>query len=221
MSDIFKEVDEEVRRDSAAEFWKKYQNVILAAAVLIVLASAGFRYWQYESQRATEAAGDQFQQALTALEGGKYDEAKAGLDKIAAQGPSGYRALAQMTAAGAEASKDPQGAIGAFDAVAGDAAIDPLMRDTARLRAALLRVDTPAEQQKGEAALTTLSTAGAPYRRVAALTLGALALERKDYDDASKQFDIVLGDPEASAEERQAAGRWLGLIASNRSAPAK
>jgi hypothetical protein len=222
MSDIFQEVDEEVRRDKAAEFWKKYQNQILAAAVLIVLASAGFRYWQYERQRAIEAAGDQFHQALTALEGGKTDEAKAGLDKIAAQGPSGYRALAQMTAAGAQASKDPQGAIGAFDAVAGDAAIDPLMRDTARLRAALLRVDISGEQQKGEATLTALSAAGGPYRRLAALALGALALERKDYDDASKQFDVVLGDPEASAEERQAAGRWLGLIASNRSArPAK
>ncbi len=97
MSDIFQEVDDEVRRDKAAEFWKKYQNQILAAAALIVLASAGFRYWQYERERATQAAGDQFQQALTALEGGKLDEAKAGLDKIAAQGPSGYRALAQMT----------------------------------------------------------------------------------------------------------------------------
>jgi hypothetical protein len=32
MSDIFQEVDEEVRRDKAAEFWKKYQNQILAAA---------------------------------------------------------------------------------------------------------------------------------------------------------------------------------------------
>jgi hypothetical protein len=73
--------------------------------VLIVLASAGFRYWQYVRQRATEAAGDQFQQALTALEGGKVDEAKAGLDKIAAQGPSGYRALWQMTAAGDEAPR--------------------------------------------------------------------------------------------------------------------
>ena len=206
MSDIFQEVDEEVRRDKAAEFWKKYQNQILAAAVLIVLASAGFRYWQYERERATQAAGDQ---------------AKAGLDKIAAQGPSGYRALAQMTAAGAEAAKDPQAAIAAFDAVAGDAAIDPLMRDTARLRAAFLRVDISAEQQKGEAALTALSAAGGPYRRVAALALGALALERKDYDDASKQFDLVLGDPEVSSGERQAASRWLGLIASNRSAAAK
>ena len=153
MSDIFQEVDEEVRRDKAAEFWKKYQNQILAGAVLIVLASAGFRYWQYEREKAEQAAGDQFQQALAALEGGKLDEAKAGFDTIAAQGPSGYRALAQMAAAGAKAHSDPQGAIGAFDAVAGDAAIDPLLRDAARLRAALLRVDMSGEQQKGEAAL--------------------------------------------------------------------
>jgi hypothetical protein len=31
----------------------------------------------------------------------------------------------------------------------------------------------------------------------------------------------VLGDPEVSSAERQAASRWLGLIASNRSAAAK
>jgi hypothetical protein len=221
MSDIFQEVDEEVRRDKAAEFWKKYQNLILAGAALIVLASGGFRYWQYERERAQQAAGDQYQQALAALEGGKLDEAKAGLDKIAAQAPSGYRALAQMTAAGAEASKDPQGAIGAFDAISGDAAIDPLLRDAARLRAALLRVDIAGEEQKGAAALTSLSTDNGPYRRLARLALGALALERKDYDDAAKQFDLVLGDPEVSPDERQAASRWLGLIASNRSAAAK
>jgi hypothetical protein len=221
MSDIFQEVDEEVRRDKAAEFWKKYQNQILAGAVVIVLASAGFRYWQYEREKAQQAAGDQFQQALAALEGGKLDEAKAGFDTIAAQGPSGYRGLAQMAAAGAKASSDPQGAIAAFDAVAGDAAIDPLLRDGARLRAALLRVDISSEEQKGEAALTSLSTDNGPYRRVARLALGALALERKDYDDAAKQFDLVLGDPEVSADERQLASRWLGLVASNRSAAAK
>ncbi len=221
MSDIFQEVDEEVRRDKAAEFWKKYQNLILAGAVAIVLVSAGFRYWQYERQRADQAAGDQFQQALAALDGGKLDEAKAGLDKIAAQGPSGYRALAQMAAAGARASKDPQGAAAAFDAVAGDASIDPLLRDGARLRAGLLRTDIAGEEQKGEAALTALSTDGAPFRRLARLALGAVAIERKDYDDAAKQFDLVLGDPEVSPDERQAADRWLGLIASNRSAAAK
>ena len=218
MSDIFHEVDEEVRRDKAAEFWKKYQNLILAGAALIVLASAGFRYWQYERERALQAAGDQFQQALAALEGGKLDEAKAGFDKIAAEGPSGYRALAQMAAAGAKAQSDPPGAASAFDAVAGDAAIDPLLRDAARLRAGLLRVGIPGEEQKGEAALTSLSAADGPFKRLAELDLAALALARNDYDDAAKRLDLVLGDPEVSPDERQLASRWLGLVAANRSA---
>jgi hypothetical protein len=218
MSDIFHEVDEEVRRDKAAEFWRKYQNLILAGAALIVLAAAGFRYWQYERERAQQAAGDQFQQALAALEGGKLDEAKAGFDTIAATGPSGYRAPAQMAAAGARAQSDPPGAAAAYDAVAGDAAIDPLLRDAARLRAALIRADIPGEEQKGEAELTALSAANGPFRRLALLDLAALALGRKDYDDAAKQLDLVLGDPEVSPDERQMADRWLGLVASNRSA---
>ena len=218
MSDIFQEVDEEVRRDKAAEFWKKYQNLILAGAAVIVLAAGAFRYWQYERERGEQAAGDQFQQALAALEGGRLDEAKAGFDTIAAKGPSGYRALAQMAAAGARAQSDPPGAAAAFDAVAGDAAIDPLLRDAARLRAALIRADIPGEEQKGEAALTALSAEGAPFRRLAELELAALALQRKDYDEAAKELDLVLGDPEVSPDERKLASRWLGLVAANRTA---
>jgi hypothetical protein len=218
MSDIFQEVDEEVRRDKAAEFWKKYQNLILAGAAVIVLAAAGFRYWQYEREKAAQAAGDQFEQALTAIEAGKLDEAKAGLDKIVAERPGGYRILAEMAAAGLRAQSDAQGAIAAFDAISGDASIDPLIRDSARLRAALLRVDIASEEQRGEAELTSLAAAEGPYRRLAHLALAALALARNDYDGAAKQLDFVLGDPEASTNERELANRWLGLVASNRSA---
>jgi len=218
MSDIFQEVDEEVRRDKAAEFWKKYQNLILAAAAVIVLAAAGFRYWQYEREREAQAAGDQFQRALAAFEAGKLGEAKAGLDKIAAEAPAGYRALAQMTAAGATAQSNPQGAAAAFDAVAGDSAIPTLFRDAARLRAALIRADIAGEEQKGAAELTSLAGGDGPYRRLARLDLAALALARKDYDDAAKELDQVLGDPEVSQDERQLASRWLGLVASNQTA---
>ena len=209
MSDIFHEVDEEVRRDKAAEFWKKYQNLVLAGAALIVLAAAGFRYWQYERERAQQAAGDQFQQALAALEGGKLDEAKAGFDKIAAEGAERLSGAGADGRGRGQGESDPPGAAAAFDAVAGDAAIDPLLRDAARLRAALLRVDIPGEEQKGAAALTSLSAADGPFRRLAELDLAALALARNDYDDAAKQLDLVLGDPEVSPDERQLASRWL------------
>ena len=216
MADIFQEVDEEVRRDKAAEFWKKHQNLVLGVAVLIVLASAGFRYWQYEKEKAGQAAGDQFQAAIAALQSGKADEANGGLGKLAAEAPGGYRVLAQMTEAGGKAAANPQASIAAFDAIAGDASVDPLFRDAARLRAAFLRLDQPKDEQAGAAALTSLAGGEGPYRRSARLALGALALSRGEYDDAGKQLDLVLGDNEASPAERKLAERWLGLVASNR-----
>ncbi len=219
MSDIFQEVDEEVRRDKAAEFWKKYQNLILGVAVLIVLAAAGFRYWQYEREKAEQAAGDRFQAAIAAIEAGKLDAANGDLAKLAAEARRGYRMLAEMTEAGDKAASNPQASIAAFDAIAGDASVDPLFRDAARLRAALIRLDQPGEEQAGAAALTSLAGVEGPFRRIARLTLGAEALSRGEYDEAAKQFDLVLGDLEASPSERQLAERWLGLVASNRTLP--
>src|SRR5579871_5926673 len=100
MADIFQEVDEDVRRDKALDFWKKYQNLILAAAILIVLASAGFRYWRYETERAAAAAGDQFQSAIASIEAGRVEDASGVLGSLAANAPGGYRILAEMTEAG-------------------------------------------------------------------------------------------------------------------------
>jgi hypothetical protein len=219
MADIFQEVDDEVRRDKAAEFWKKYQNLILGIAVLIVLAAAGFRYWQYEKEKAEQAAGDRFQAAIAAIEAGKLNEANGGLARLAAEAPGGYRVLAQMTEAGDKAASNPQASIAAFDAIAGDASIDRLFRDAARLRAAFLRLDQLSEEQAGAAALTSLAGGEGPYRDIARLALGAVALSRGEYDDAAKQLDLVLGDQEATPIERQLAERWLGLVASNRSSP--
>ena len=220
MADIFQEVDEEVRRDKAAEFWKKYQNLIIGLAVLIVLASAGFRYWQYEKEKAEQAAGDQFQAAVAAIEGGKLDAANGDLAKLAAEAPGGYRVLAQMTEAGDKAASNPQASIAAFDAIAGDAAVDPLFREAARLRAAFLRLDQPNEEQAGAAALTSLAGSDSPFREIARLALGAEAQSRGEYDDAAKELDLVLGDADTSPIERQLAERWLGLVASNRALPA-
>ncbi len=216
MTDIFQEVDDEVRRDKAAEFWKKYQNVIVAGAVLIVLAAAGFRYWQYEKEKAAQAAGDQFQAAIAAFDAGKPNDAFGGLAKIASEAPGGYRVLAEMTEAGAKASTDPTGAIAAFQAIAGNASVEPLFRDAAKLRAAFVELTVPGQSAAAAAELTSLAGADSPYHRLARLTLGALAISRGDYDDAGKQLDEVLGDPDVSSAERALAERWLGLVASNR-----
>src|SRR5271156_3123016 len=97
MSDIFHEVDEEVRRDKAVEFWTRYQNHLFVLAALIVLATAGYRYYDYRRAQAAEAAS---QEALKLDPDGKTAEAEAALAKLQAQAPAGYQTLGRFIAAG-------------------------------------------------------------------------------------------------------------------------
>ena len=82
MDDIFREVDEEVRRDKALQFWTKYQNYIVALMVLIVAAAGAWRWNADRERAATEAAGSQFEAALSLSRENKPAEAEAAFQDI-------------------------------------------------------------------------------------------------------------------------------------------
>lgn len=212
MTDIFQEVDEEVRRDKALEFWNKYQNLLLGAAILIVLATGGYRFWQYRQAQAAQAAGAAFQAALRLDVEGKPDAARAALDKLQRDAPQGYANLSRFVDAGLALKKDPNAGVAAYDALAADAALDPLLRDTARLRSGIARLNA-GETDAAKAALTPLADGG-PYRETARLTLASIALSVKDYAGAAKWLDEAIGDAEAPQADRRTAETLLGLVAS-------
>jgi hypothetical protein len=218
MSDIFREVDEEVRRDKAEEFWKKYQNHILIAAALIVLAAGGYRFWENERLKAAQEAGAQFEQALQLDHDGKGPEATAALTKIAAEAPAGYKTLARLAQAAVLAKSDPKGAIAAYDALAQDASIGSLFQDAARLRAALLRMDA-GETDKAKATFEALAVPAGAFRHTAREMLGVIALGAGDIEGAGKWLDMVVSDSEAPAGVRDNAQTLLGIVASGKPAP--
>src|SRR5262245_4009488 len=95
VSDIFHEVDEEVRREQLKKLWDRYGNYAVAAAVLLLVAVAAWRgYLWWEGKKAAES-GAAFEAASTLAETGKRSEAEAAFGKIAADGTSGYRHLAR------------------------------------------------------------------------------------------------------------------------------
>jgi len=92
MTDFIREVEEEYRRDKAIEAWKRYQNWIIAAAILIVVAAGAWRFWETRQKQAAEAAGARFETAIQLAREGKPQEAEAAFLEIARSGPPGYAA---------------------------------------------------------------------------------------------------------------------------------
>ena len=57
MSDIFREVEEDVRKEKLEKFWKAYGDYIIALGALLILGIAGFELWQrYQANQRDKAA---------------------------------------------------------------------------------------------------------------------------------------------------------------------
>jgi hypothetical protein len=211
MSDIFREVDEEVRRDQAAQIWGRYQNLFIGLAVLVIAATAGWRFYDHYRTKQAEEAGAKYEAALTLAREGKSAEAEGAFEQIAKSGPKGYAVLARLREAAEYSSSDPATAVKAYDAIAADGTIDPLFQNLARLRAALLRLDE-ADAKEIESRLGAMTANDNPFRFSAREALALAALKHDDFDSAGRQLDTIVVDPQAPAAMRQRAEALLAVV---------
>lgn len=211
MADIFREIDEEVRRDKAAAIWSRYGGVFIALAVIAVAGVAGWQYWQHREAQASQAVGARLEAALKSSRAGEGDEAETSLKDLAATAPAGYRQIARFRLAAETAKTAPTDGAAAFDALANDASLDPLYRDLARLRAGMLRVDlVPYDELR--AALEPLATPQGVWRHSAREFLGIAALKANRFEDAGRWFDAIVTDPQAPQVLRQRTDLYLALV---------
>ena len=215
MSDIFREVDEEVRRDKALQFWSKYQTLFIALALAIVAASAGWRFYKDSERAKAEEAGARFEAALQLSRENKPAEADAAFQDLIKQGTPGYALLARFRGAADVAVTDPAKAVQIYDALAADAKIPALMQDVARLRAAMLRLDE-ADAAEVKRRLEPLAQTGAPFRNSAREMLAYAAFKTDDFEAAGRWLDQIVVDLQAPAGLRQRAETLLGLVAASK-----
>jgi hypothetical protein len=202
LSDIFHEVDEEVRREKLQQLWERHGNLIVAFALLIVLAVGGWRgYEWWESQKAAES-GAAFEAAVTLAESGKQAEAQQAFAKLAKDGASGYRVLARFREAAELAKADPAAAVKVYDALAADSSLGRAMQDLAAIRSGLIVVDT-APLADLSSRLEPLTAADRPFRHTARELLALGAWRAGDAAAAKKWFDLIASDLETPAGTRQ------------------
>ncbi len=215
MSDIFREVDEEVRRDKANELWKKHGAKFVAAAVLFVAGVAGWQFWQAQQFKERAAAGGAFELAIAEANGDK-PEAQASLTALSAGKSGTYPALARFRLASelARTAKDDAGranAVSAFDAMAADSTLPTEWRELAKLRAGLLLVDT-APLAEVEKRLQPLITATGIFRHSAREGVALAAWKAKESTKALDALQAIILDAETPQGLRQRAELLLAVV---------
>ncbi len=211
MSELFDEVDEELRREQIKRIWERYSALIIAGAVLIVAGVGGWRGYQYFEAEKAAKFGNAFQAAVALSDENKSAEAEAAFNKIVADGTRGYRALARLRAAAEAGKRDPQAAVKLYDGIAADTSLDAAERDIAHIRAAGLLIDTMPYAELRQR-LEPLAVNGRTFRHTARELLSLSAFRSNDMAAARQWLDQIASDASSPSGLRARAEALQALL---------
>jgi len=210
MSDIFEEVDDDLRQDRMREAAKRYGGIAVAFAVLIVAATAGFQAWRAWRSNVRQTATIELAIAAEAAARGRDGNVDA-LNALVAKGaPGDIAQLAKLDAGAnlARAGKTAE-ALTIYDGIAGGSGAR-IYRDAATIAAALLRVDT--DDPIGLAArVEPLAAENSPWRHAAREIQALLAARSGDTTKAGELFKRLSEDAGAPAGMRARAAELATL----------
>ena len=214
MTDIFQEVDEEVRREQLKKLWQRYGHYLVALCVLVVAGVGAWRGYQWWEAKQAAQSGAAFEQAVGLAEAGKHQEAEAAFAKLATDGTAGYRVLARLREAAELARSDRKAAVGAYDEIAADRNAGQVIQDLAAVRAGFLLVDT-VPYSEIRARLEPLTAADRTFRHSAREILALSAWKAGDITAARQWTDMIMTDPQTPAGTRSRAEVLSELIAAS------
>ncbi len=204
MSDIFREVDEDLRRDRMERVFKRYGGIMLAAALAVVAATGGtvaWRNWQQtQKEQETTALAAALSQAVQGPEKGVE-----ALAAFAAKADPGMAALAQLNAAALLAREGKTAeAVAVYDKLSGDAGAAPVYRELASLLSVMHQLETGDAAQL-QARLQPLTADTNPWRFSAREMTAVLAARAGDKERARSLFQQLADDSQAPAGVRSRA----------------
>jgi hypothetical protein len=211
VSELFDEVDEDVRRDQLKKLWDQYSIFIVAGAILIIAAVGGWRGYQYVEAKKAAEAGAAFDRAVELSEQNKHGEAEVAFAKLAADAPSGYRTLARLRNAAEAGIRDPQAAVKLYDDIAADRSVAAPEQDVARLRSAGLLLET-APYDAVLKRLETATSATGTYRHSARELLALSAWKAGNVAATRQWLDLIANDAETPSSLRTRADALQALL---------
>jgi hypothetical protein len=206
---LFREVDEEVRQEQIKKLWDKYGNYFTALCVVIVLAVAAFKGWQYWQLTQSQEAARSYETAVKLLADGKTADAEAAFAAISHSGYGKIATLRRAESLVAQGKTDE--AVAIYDGLAADTSADQALRDLARMRAADALVDKlpPAELISR---IGSFDNDQSPWRAAAREVFALSAYRTGDLTMADRYLNALVADITTPRGIRQRARTLLDLI---------
>ena len=215
MSDVFREVDEDVRRDQWLKLWQAYGYYAIAAVVSVVLAVGGGVGWKEHRLSQHQAESEQFAAASRSLAEGQAEVAARQFTVLADSAGDGYGPLARLREAEAlAAAGDKTAAVAVLDRLAADSAVEPAIAQLASLMAAYQLMDHGSRDEL-ERRLTPLMGADSPWRSSARELVGLIAFRAGETGAARQMFTDIVEDPVSPQAARSRAAGLLAILGSS------
>ncbi len=209
MSDIFQEVDEELRQENYAKLWTRYGRFIIAAAGLLILGVAGFKGWEAYDLDRRAGLSESYAAAFDQLAEEQDAAAQTALAEIADPADRGYGALAAFARARllAEAGQTAE-AVAIWDEIADKTSAGESFRDIATLLSVMHQIDS-GDSAALRGRLTPMIDKGGSFRPSALELSALLAIRDGDLELARRQLDEIILDLETPAALRERANQLL------------
>lgn len=213
MSDIFREIEEEVRQDHYRKLWERYGSYALAAAIVLVIAIGGYRFWQYYQNQQALKASDAFQAGSELLQASNLADAQKAYTDLAADAPASYAELAKFRQAEilvAENKRDE--AAKAFRALTNSKF--PQLATIARLRLAWEIVDS-SPRNEIDSLVAPLTDAKNPWHFAANEIIAYRDLRDGKRDEALTSFEKLAAETDAPEGIRSRAQAFVTYLKAN------
>lgn len=211
MSDVFEEVEENLRAEKWSTLARKWWPALAGAVAVAVLAVGGIWFLDARKGWTGAEASQAYQRGIEALEGEDSAAAEAAFTEAGDAGNPAYRALSLMQLAALRAAEDEMTAAVALLDEAAEVSREPMLSDIARLKAAWLLMDTGSLEDI-TARLSPLTEDGRPFRYQAREALALARLQHGQVEAAQQQFQALsleLDVPESLRQRAQVASAMI------------
>ncbi|HEV2044794.1 MAG TPA: tetratricopeptide repeat protein [Sphingomicrobium sp.] len=209
---FLREVDENLRRDQAQAFAKRY-GVIIAGGILLFLAAiGGFIYWQDRQSKIAGADSETLSAALTDISARRTATVGPTLDRLTKSPSEGIATEARLAQASvALASGNRASAIALYRSIADDKGLAAPFRDLASLRLVTLEFDS-IKPEAAIARLEPLAKPGSPWFGSAGELTAMAMLKQGRKAEAGRLFAAIAADNQVPNTIRSRAVQIAGTL---------